>query len=180
MPATIVGYDHETGFGCCRTIEPLKLKPLAFGSSADVKQRDPVLIASYRRDRHRVGARYIVGEARIRRQLGISARRGDLHLAAASGLERRGADHREGKLVGIGSLIVGDAAGSGGGQPGNMFVPIDRLPPILGDLIADGRVSGPAHPWLGVDHRRIARTADRLARDPGRSGREGPASAAAT
>ena len=57
---------------------------------------------------------------------------------------------REGKLIGIGSLIVGDTAGDGEGTPGNMFVPIDRLLPILGDLIADGRVSGPGHPWLGV------------------------------
>src|SRR5687767_6354896 len=31
VAATIVGYDHETGFGVLRTIEPLKLKPLAFG-----------------------------------------------------------------------------------------------------------------------------------------------------
>ena len=31
-----------------------------------------------------------------------------------------------------------------------MFVPIDRLPPILADLISDGRVSGPGRPWLGV------------------------------
>ena len=31
-----------------------------------------------------------------------------------------------------------------------MFVPIDRLGPILADLIADGRTSGPARPWLGV------------------------------
>jgi serine protease Do len=31
-----------------------------------------------------------------------------------------------------------------------MFVPIDRLPPILGDLIADGRAAGPPGPWLGV------------------------------
>src|SRR5262249_27623685 len=57
---------------------------------------------------------------------------------------------REGKLVGIGSLIVGDAAGNGETNPGNMFVPIDRLPPILGDLLADGRVSGAGRPWLGV------------------------------
>src|SRR5262249_21904243 len=56
---------------------------------------------------------------------------------------------REGKLVGVGSLIVGDATG-GGDTPGNMFVPIDRLPPILGDLIAYGRSSGAQHPWLGV------------------------------
>jgi len=53
--------------------------------------------------------------------------------------------------VGVGSLIVGDAAGSKENNPGNMFVPIDRLPPILGDLIADGRPSGPGRPWLGVN-----------------------------
>ena len=28
VPATIVGYDHETGFGILRAIQPLKLKPL--------------------------------------------------------------------------------------------------------------------------------------------------------
>jgi serine protease Do len=32
-----------------------------------------------------------------------------------------------------------------------MFVPIDRLKPILADLISDGRVSGPAKPWLGLN-----------------------------
>jgi S1-C subfamily serine protease len=53
--------------------------------------------------------------------------------------------------VGVGSLIVGDAAGGSEKTPGNMFVPIDRLPPILGDLIADGRVAGPGRPWLGVN-----------------------------
>jgi S1-C subfamily serine protease len=31
-----------------------------------------------------------------------------------------------------------------------MFVPIDRLGPILADLIAEGRPSAPARPWLGV------------------------------
>jgi S1-C subfamily serine protease len=57
---------------------------------------------------------------------------------------------REGKLVGVGSLIVADVSGKGEGGPGNMFVPIDGLGPILADLIADGRTSGPARPWLGV------------------------------
>jgi S1-C subfamily serine protease len=45
---------------------------------------------------------------------------------------------------------VDDATGPNSHTPGNMFVPIDRLLPILADLIADGRVSGPGHPWLGV------------------------------
>ena len=31
-----------------------------------------------------------------------------------------------------------------------MFVPIDLLKPILGDLLALGRSSAPPHPWLGI------------------------------
>jgi S1-C subfamily serine protease len=31
-----------------------------------------------------------------------------------------------------------------------MFVPIDRLLPILAALVAEGRAAGPGHPWLGV------------------------------
>jgi S1-C subfamily serine protease len=30
-------------------------------------------------------------------------------------------------------------------------VPIDRLSPIHGDLISDGKVAGPGRPWLGVN-----------------------------
>jgi S1-C subfamily serine protease len=56
--------------------------------------------------------------------------------------------NREGKLVGIGSLVLGDVGGEKG--PGNMFVPIDLLPPVLGDLIAQGRAPGPGRPWLGL------------------------------
>jgi S1-C subfamily serine protease len=39
----------------------------------------------------------------------------------------------------------------GGSQvPGNMFVPIDLLRPILADLIAKGRRKEPARPWMGL------------------------------
>ena len=37
LPAAVVGYDHETGFGLLRTIEPLKLKPMALGKSAEMR-----------------------------------------------------------------------------------------------------------------------------------------------
>src|SRR6188508_2364987 len=58
---------------------------------------------------------------------------------------------RDARLVGVGSLIVGDASGNKDNVPGNMFVPIDLLMPIMGDLLANGRVSGPGKPWLGVN-----------------------------
>ena len=47
LPASVVGYDHETGFGLLRTLEPPKIKPLAFGRSADLKEQDPALVVSY-------------------------------------------------------------------------------------------------------------------------------------
>ena len=57
---------------------------------------------------------------------------------------------QNGKLIGIGSLIVGDAATSRPGVPGNLYVPVNLLKPILADLLATGRRGGPALPWLGV------------------------------
>jgi S1-C subfamily serine protease len=55
------------------------------------------------------------------------------------------------RLLGIGSLIVRDATGGEDPRiPGNMFVPIDALKPILADLVKSGRRAGAARPWLGV------------------------------
>ena len=149
VPATIVGYDHETGFGILRAIQPLKLKPLPFGRSADVKVNDPVLIAGH-------GGPSAVSPARVvaKREFAGSWEYllDEAIFTAPPHPAWSGAAliSREGKLLGVGSLIVGDSAGTGSATPGNMFVPIERLPPILGDLIADGRVSGPGRPWVGV------------------------------
>ena len=38
----------------------------------------------------------------------------------------------------------------GKAEQGNMFVPIDLLEPILGDLLIQGRAAGPPRPWLGL------------------------------
>jgi len=57
---------------------------------------------------------------------------------------------REGKLIGIGSLFVRETTAGGSQTPGNMFVPIDLLKPILADLIAKGRRSEAPRPWLGL------------------------------
>jgi S1-C subfamily serine protease len=149
VTATIVGYDHETGFGILRTLQPLKIKPLAFGRSGDVSVNDPVLIASG-------GGRDMIGPARVaaKREFAGSWEYllDEAIFTAPPHPAWSGAAliSREGKLLGVGSLIVGDTGGDGRGKPGNMFVPIERLPPILGDLIADGHVAGPGRPWLGV------------------------------
>jgi S1-C subfamily serine protease len=57
---------------------------------------------------------------------------------------------KDGALLGVGSLIVRDTLGGDVQLPGNMFVPIDALKPILADMVKTGRRQGPARPWLGV------------------------------
>ena len=150
VPATVVGYDHDTGFGLLRAIEPLRVKPLAFGRSADVKEQDPELVASFGGAGmvlpvHVVSRREFAGSWEYLVESAIFTTPPHPAWSGAALV------NREGKLVGVGSLIVGDAGGGRGGAPGNMFVPIDGLAPILGDLLAKGRASGPGKPWLGVN-----------------------------
>src|SRR5260370_26466725 len=150
VPANVVGYDHESGFGLLRTIEPLKLKPMALGKSSDIKEHDPVLIASFGGPAM-VGAAYVVAKREFAGNWEYML--DDALFTAPPHPAWSGAAliSSEGKLVGVGSLIVGDAAGGSEKTPRHMVVPIDRLSPILRDLIADGRVAGPGRPWLGVN-----------------------------
>ena len=154
LPAAVVGYDHETGFGLLRTLEPPQIKPLAFGRSAELKERDPALAASYggsgsvlpvhvaSRREFAGGWEYLVEDA-------IYTSPPHPAWSGAALI------NREGKLVGVGSLILGDANGDDEPSPGNMFVPIDLLGPILGDLMAKGRIAGEGRPWLGLNARAV-------------------------
>jgi S1-C subfamily serine protease len=49
-------------------------------------------------------------------------------------------------------LILSEAAS---GVPGNMFVPIDKLKPILAELIKNGRSGAAPKPWLGINTQEI-------------------------
>ena len=72
-----------------------------------------------------------------------------------------------GELVGIGSLVVTDAAGDGApAVRGNMFVPVDLLKPILAELRSAGASRASVRPWLGLNcaevdgHVRVMRATD--------------------
>ncbi len=148
VPANVVGYDHITGFGLLQAIVPLKVRPMTFGKSAELRKGDPAVVAS-------------AGGPASAQPVRVVARRefagsweylvDSAIFTAPPHLAWSGAAliNRDGKLVGVGSLIVGDAGGKE--QPGNMFVPIDGLAPILADLLAQGRPAGPAQPWLGLN-----------------------------
>jgi S1-C subfamily serine protease len=150
VPANVVGYDHETGFGLLRAIEPLKVTPMALGKSADVKEKDVVVVASGG-GADMVAPAVVVSKREFAGNWEYMLDEAIFTSPPYPAWSGAALISRDGKLVGVGSLIVGDATGTKENNPGNMFVPIDRLPPIMGDLLSDGRPSGPGRPWLGVN-----------------------------
>lgn len=150
VAADVVGYDHDTGLGLLRALEPLKVKPLPLGRSAELKENDQVLAVSaggstglapgivVSRREFAASWEYLVDNA-----IFVAPAHADWSGAALI--------TREARLVGVGSLVVGDASGTGVNMPGNMYVPIDLLPPIMADLLSKGRVGGAGRPWLGLN-----------------------------
>jgi serine protease Do len=146
-PATVVGYDHSTGFGVLRA--GIDCRPLELGRSADVRELSTVLVAAH-------GAAGGTSRACV-----VSRRRftgwweymiDGAIFTAPPRFEHSGAGllDADGRLVGIGSLWVSDALEVGAAFPGNMFIPVDLLMSQLDDLLATGRGCAPARPWLGV------------------------------
>jgi S1-C subfamily serine protease len=150
-PADIVAYDHTTGFGLLRGGFGFDAAPVRLGRSERVAMGDPMLAIGF-------GGSVAVAQTRIASKREFAGSWEYLldeaifttpphpHFGGAALIDGRG------ELVGIGSLMVAEAV-PGHGLPGNMFVPIDALMPILGDLIAFGRRGDPAPPWLGITSR---------------------------
>jgi S1-C subfamily serine protease len=149
LKATFVAYDHNSGFGILRTERPLKVTPMKLGQSSGVSVGDPVLVASYGGPDAVQGARVITrkefaGYWEYLLEDAIFTTPPHLSFGGAALIGRNG------RLVGIGSLYTRVTLPGIGAMATNVFVPIDRLKPILDDLIARGRSRGPRRPWLGV------------------------------
>jgi serine protease Do len=150
LPATVAGYDHASGFALLKLVGALSAKPLPLGDSATLAEREPAMVATASA-RESPSLVYVVSRRPFSgnwEYLLDSAIFTYPPVMDWSGAPLIGA---KGELLGIGSLIVPDAGSPGTQSPGNMFVPIDLLKPILEDLIARGRRSAPARPWLGIN-----------------------------
>lgn len=146
--AEIVAYDHATGFGLIRAKSPLGVKPMPLGRSNAVTEFDRLLVTAFGgvqavRPAVAVSRREFAGYWEYLLDGAIFTSPPYPMFGGAALLDSNG------HLVGIGSLVVGDALQGERMLPGNMFVPIDALKSVMGDLLSHGR-SGGARPWIGV------------------------------
>lgn len=149
VPAILAGYDHASGFGLLRALAPLAdARPIALGDASALAPREPVMVLPWggREAAHLayvVSRRRFTGSWEYLLESAIFTSPPTQHWAGAALLDRSG------RLVGIGSLFLRMAA-EDAPVPGNMFVPVDELKPILADLIRSGRRAGAQRPWLGL------------------------------
>src|SRR5216110_709510 len=143
-----LAYDQATGFGLVHPLGKLGVRPLERGSASSCRVGENVVMAGHGGAAHALKAtvfakrefagywEYVLDEA--------------LFTAPAhpqwGGAALIGA---EGKLLGIGSLLVQEKIDAGTIQ-GNMIVPIDTLAPVLDDMVKLGRPNRPPRPWLGL------------------------------
>ena len=161
FPARSVAYDLATGFGLLRPLLPLPqssgLSVVPLGST-DALAAGESLMAVTGAQRGQEGDVCMTQLVSKRAFSGNWEYHIDTALFTSPPVMVSGGNHsgaplfnQQGELIGIGSLRVADASGqSKDGMPGNMFVPIDLLRPILTEMQQSGTSVKSRRPWLGL------------------------------
>jgi serine protease Do len=151
LPAKIIGYDYESGFGLVRTRRAFPdVRPMPFGDSDALALRSEAYVAG-------------VGGEKATLKVKVAGRREfagyweyllDNAIFTVPAYPLWGGSAlvgMDGTLLGVGSLLVQEALGPGAPAfPGNMYVPINRLKPVFDELVVHGKLSTPSRPWLGL------------------------------
>jgi len=143
-----LAYDQVTGFGLIQPLGRLGVPALQRGSAKACAVGDDVTVIGHGGRSHALRAKIIAK----REFAGYWEYVLDEAVFTAPAHPQWGGAalvSEDGRLLGIGSLLVQEAQG-GETVQGNMIVPIDPLEPILGDMLAMGRANRPARPWLGM------------------------------
>ncbi len=143
-----LAYDQQTGFGLVLPLGRLGTPWLARGTAARASVGDDVVVAGHGGRAHALKAQLIDK----REFAGYWEYVLDEALFASPAHPQWGGSAligADGKLIGVGSLLVEEKQGEQNVQ-GNMFVPIDLLEPILEDLVKRGRAQRPVRPWMGL------------------------------
>lgn len=160
VPARAVAYDLATGFGLIRPLLPLPRDiaehTVLLGSTQELQAGEALMAVTGPQPNSD-------GEIAMTRLVSKRAFSGtwEYHIDTAlftsppimvSGGNHSGAPlfNQKGELIGIGSLLVSDATGENKKMPGNMFVPVDLLRPILAEMQQSGMSQKSRRPWLGL------------------------------
>ncbi len=149
VPGHALAYDQESGFGLVQALGKLNLPALEIGDTDRLRVGDPVVFAAGGGRKHAIETK-LVGRQEFAGYWEYALDDAMFIAPAHPFWGGGGLIGADGKLYGIGSLILQQGDGKGKRHDMNMVVPISHLTPILNDLLTYGRVNRPARPWLGM------------------------------
>jgi serine protease Do len=149
LPARAVAYDLATGFGLLQPLLPLRVAPVKLGSYSEIQESEPLMASTGGGDGD-VAMTQVVSKRKFSGYWEYHIEQAIFTSPPINNHSGAPLFNRKGELLGIGSLFVMDATGQNGRLPGNMFVPVDLLKPILGELQETGSSAASKRPWLGV------------------------------
>lgn len=151
FPARATAFDPASGFGLVESLTPLPRPGTIFGSAAALAANQPLMIVSGGAGGD-LGVGYLASKRPFTGYWEYHIDDALFTVPAHANHSGAGLFNAEGELIGIGALLVRDALGPDRPpQAGNMFVPIDLLRPILGEMRTSGRSAASRRAWLGIN-----------------------------
>ncbi len=149
VPGHALATDSESGFGLVQPLGRLALPALEFGDPGPIEPGAKALLAAAC-GRHRALETRVVGRQEFAGYWEYLLE--DALFTAPAHPSWGGAAliGEDGRLLGIGSLILQQGDGQGRRTDMNMVVPVSLLGAVLGDMTTYGRVNRPPRPWLGL------------------------------
>jgi S1-C subfamily serine protease len=153
VPAQVVAYDAVTGLGLLRPLFPLPgVQQVKLGSAFAAERGLPLLAMTGSAPRQTTLVRLVD----IRPFTGYWEYHLDAALYTAPAFGNHsgaGLFNAQGELVGIANLLLRDVRtpDDPDAEPGNLFVPVDVLLPVIDELVRTGNHPQSQRPWLGIN-----------------------------
>ncbi|MCB4820839.1 S1C family serine protease [Roseicella aerolata] len=149
IPGHALAYDFETGLGLIQALGKLNLPALPLETGDQPRPGDTCILASAGGRKHALRCT-VAARQEFAGYWEYMLEDAIFTAPAHPSWGGAGLIGGDGRLMGIGSLVMQQQDGKGRRVDLNMVVPASLLPPILGDLLAFGRPNKPARPWLGL------------------------------
>lgn len=149
VPGHALAVDYETGFGLVQPLGKLGMPEIPFGDSNAAEVGQQALLAAAGGRQRAVETR-VVGRQEFAGYWEYLIEDALFTAPAHPFWGGAGLLDQDGKLLGVGSLILQQGDAKGRRMDMNMVVPLALLLPSLDELSRTGRINRPARPWLGL------------------------------
>tara|TARA_B110000196_G_scaffold276808_1_gene255000 strand:+ start:1456 stop:2409 length:954 start_codon:yes stop_codon:yes gene_type:complete len=150
VPGYVVGNDFRSGLALLKPMMPLPGPTMQVGSSNSLGIGDAISIMSSEESDSQIIKGYVVAKEEFAGRWEYILDEAIFTTPPCENWSGSALVDSNGKLCGVGSLVVQGFEIGESRKTVNMFVPIDLLTPIIDELCEKGRRSLPPRPWLGM------------------------------